>query len=231
MRLRDLYERAWTEKSESSAAAFAPGDRSTVALAALPGGSSLLDVGCGEGAFLEAASAAYGHVVGVDISSRALAAARKRKLDVLQCDLNETYLPFSDGSFHTVVSLDVIEHVLEPDAFMLELSRVTEPGGWTIISTPNIRYIKHLFTLLVRGHFPHTSQDRFGYDGGHLHYFTRRDILSLMAAADTQPVRSVGIIPSKRLTFLRPIAGTYPVTEWLSAGLLVIGRKRPHTGP
>ena len=50
-----------------------------------------------------------------------------------------------------------------------------------IISTPNIRYWRHLFSLTVKGRFPKTSGDTEHWDGGHLHYFTYKDIELLLS--------------------------------------------------
>lgn len=46
-------------------------------------------------------------------------------------------LPLADGALSGVVSLDVIEHVDRPDAFLNEIDRVTRPGGRLALSTPN----------------------------------------------------------------------------------------------
>ena len=51
--------------------------------------------------------------------------------------------------------------------------------------------IQHIGDLLFRGTGPKTSQDPEGYDGGHLHYFTSRDLVSLLEDAGFQ-VESVG---------------------------------------
>jgi SAM-dependent methyltransferase len=46
-------------------------------------------------------------------------------------------LPLADESIPAVVSLDVIEHVSDPDAYLKEINRVLEVGGRTALSTPN----------------------------------------------------------------------------------------------
>lgn len=167
----------------------------------------------------------YAEVRGIDIAPSAVASARQKGLAVHECDVNQHPLPFPDASFDTVVSLDVIEHVIDPLGFLAELGRVLKLGGWLIVSTPNIRYLKFLFQLVILGRFPRTSGDPAGFDGGHLHYFTPRDLKVLMRRAGCQPCRTVGIIPSKKLSFLRPLSHVGPVCEFLSAGILVLGKR------
>lgn len=50
----------------------------------------------------------------------------------------ETYsrLPFEDGEFDRVLSLETLEHVAEPSAFLAELHRVARPGAILVLSCP-----------------------------------------------------------------------------------------------
>jgi SAM-dependent methyltransferase len=102
----------------------------------------LLDLGCGTGSFL----ASIGHdtpgVCGVDIAMRWLLVARKR-LDEdglghvpLVCACAED-LPLADSSFSTVIAGDVIEHVADQAATLVEAHRVLRPGGRLFLASPN----------------------------------------------------------------------------------------------
>jgi SAM-dependent methyltransferase len=46
-------------------------------------------------------------------------------------------LPFAEGTFDIVVSMDVIEHVPEPAPWLAEATRVLRPGGVLFLTTPN----------------------------------------------------------------------------------------------
>jgi len=229
MSISDIYEASWSRKIADTTAIGEPGSRTAIALDLLPGGKRLLDVGCGDGRFLLQARNRYSQVQGVDISERAVEAACARGLEVRQVDINKSALPFPDGAFDTVVSLDVIEHVIDPYTFVKELGRVLEPDGYLLLSTPNIRYLKRILQLVFTGRFPGTSGDPVGFDGGHLHYFTSRDVAELMRQAELRTERTVGVIPSRRLAVLRAFAKVRLVYEWLSPGIVVIGRKRLQT--
>jgi 2-polyprenyl-3-methyl-5-hydroxy-6-metoxy-1,4-benzoquinol methylase len=110
--------------------------------AQLAPGLKVLDAGCGTGyglGILEQAGAS--RVVGIDLSEEAVAHASQanpsERVEVLTGDLRA--LPFSDGEFDLVVCFEVIEHVDDREAILLELARVLGPRGLLCISTPNSR--------------------------------------------------------------------------------------------
>jgi len=70
----------------------------------------------------------------VDISAPALAKLRERSAHVVLGEV--TSLPFADDAFDLVCALDIIEHVDDDDGALSELSRVAQPGGTLLISTP-----------------------------------------------------------------------------------------------
>jgi SAM-dependent methyltransferase len=100
-----------------------------------------LDLGCGAGQLLAAAAAAGCAGIGIDVrlvwllvAKRLIAAAGGTP--VLAAALAE-YLPLADESLHSVVSLDVIEHVGDIPGYLREINRVTAPGGHVALATPN----------------------------------------------------------------------------------------------
>lgn len=97
-----------------------------------PADARLLDVGCG-GAWL---SEHFRDYAGVDVSEEAVAVARERDLDVRAIGPADP-LPFGDGEFDAVVLKDVLEHVPDPAALVLEVKRVLRPGGRVFASSPD----------------------------------------------------------------------------------------------
>ncbi|MDE3067837.1 MAG: methyltransferase domain-containing protein [Verrucomicrobiota bacterium] len=69
-----------------------------------------------------------------------------------KCDLNGP-LPFADGSFDLITSLEGIEHVENHFLLLREFGRVLRPGGQLIISTPNICSLEQRLHFLERGTF------------------------------------------------------------------------------
>jgi SAM-dependent methyltransferase len=98
-------------------------------------GARVLDVGCGVGQVVARLTEAGFEAYGVDVSEPNIARARQFSG---RCALYDgRHLPFPDAHFASVGALNVLEHVEAPEAFIRELSRVTEPGGRVVLSSPN----------------------------------------------------------------------------------------------
>jgi SAM-dependent methyltransferase len=92
----------------------------------------LLDVGCGTKPYLEAYSRFVSSYTGVDLLR---ARGNGSKADVYG---DAQALPFKDGSFDTVVSFQVMEHVKEPWTMLENINRVLAPGGYLILTVPHM---------------------------------------------------------------------------------------------
>lgn len=101
---------------------------------------ALLDIGCSLGYFVEAANARGWRASGVEISPAASEEARGIGLDVRTGILEEA--GYEDGSFDCVTMWDVLEHVPDPTAHMIEVRRVLAPGGLVVIGTPNLGHAR-----------------------------------------------------------------------------------------
>jgi 2-polyprenyl-3-methyl-5-hydroxy-6-metoxy-1,4-benzoquinol methylase len=94
-------------------------------------------------------------VINAEISAGLMQEAKKVRPHVRQVKL-ETYskLPFADGEFQRVVSLETLEHVADPIQFLTELHRVSTPEARLVLSCPpatsEIPY--RVFTALFGGH-------------------------------------------------------------------------------
>jgi len=94
-------------------------------------GRWVLDVGCGAGRFLDAASQSEAEIVGLDLSS-AIDAAKENLKDrpnvhFIQASIYE--LPFKDGAFDLCYCIGVIQHTPEPSKSLASLARVIKSSG------------------------------------------------------------------------------------------------------
>lgn len=105
--------------------------------ASLPGrGSRILDVGCGYG-WSTSLLRRRGHdAVGLDLHPGPVEKGETASLSYVTGDMRR--LPFKDRSFDAVACHDVLEHVPEPEAALLESLRVLRPGGRLIVTGPNL---------------------------------------------------------------------------------------------
>ncbi len=129
----------------------------------------LLDIGCSLGYFVEAANARGWTASGIDISEHAAYEARKFGLDVRAGTIEQ--IGFEDCSFDCVTMWDVLEHVPNPTAHMLEVRRILAPGGLVVIGTPDLG---HLAFRMKRERWRHLKPAE------HIHYFRKSSLRRLL---------------------------------------------------
>jgi SAM-dependent methyltransferase len=106
----------------------------TLELIAAYGGTPILDVGCGIGAYMHALIQKGFQAVGIETNFSHLERASREGLDVLLYDGKR--LPFADGAFDTVMAVEVMEHVTDWKALLMEMLRVCRRR--VLITTPDI---------------------------------------------------------------------------------------------
>lgn len=133
-------------------------------------GSSVLDIGCGDGAILKYLIAEKGVAAqGIDISEKAVTFARSEGLNVSLGDvLNSDNLDMSSKYDYIILS-EIIEHIPDPEKLLLQLRDKFNKA--LIISIPNTGWIEHRVRLLL-GRFP---LQWICYPGEHLRFWTLKD--------------------------------------------------------
>jgi SAM-dependent methyltransferase len=99
-------------------------------------GRSVLDLGCGFGAYSLALMGTGLNCVGCDINMDYLKTAAREGLPVVNVD---SALPFADSSFDTVVMLEVLEHVPAMETILNEAFRIARKN--VLITVPNCEHI------------------------------------------------------------------------------------------
>ena len=134
-------------------------------------------------------------VTGVDTSVSGIRHA-KANFPNIRCEVGSAYddLATRYGIFDLVVSLEVIEHCMEPRAFMRTFLSLISPGGVGLLSTPYHGYLKNLalaITGMMDNHFTAL------WDGGHVKFFSIRTLDHLFKESGACNVRfeRIGRIP------------------------------------
>jgi SAM-dependent methyltransferase len=126
-------------------------------------------------------------------------------------------LPFADGQFDLLVSIDVHEHLLQPERLAAEFYRVLKPGGRTVVTTPNGNERK-LVVRLKRW----SGMDNLEY--GHVRTgFDIPDLEALLAGAGFTPGRT-GSYAKFFTEFLEL------VINWTYVKILHRGPRQPGSG-
>ncbi|MGQ2991005.1 MAG: bifunctional 2-polyprenyl-6-hydroxyphenol methylase/3-demethylubiquinol 3-O-methyltransferase UbiG [Brevundimonas sp.] len=105
-------------------------------------GLSLIDIGCGGGLIAEPMRRLGFEVTAVDASSENIGTARAHAeqmgLDIAyRAATVEQMVEAGAGPFDVVLTLEVIEHVADPEAFVRACSRLIAPGGMMVVATLN----------------------------------------------------------------------------------------------
>jgi SAM-dependent methyltransferase len=108
---------------------FEPAWQAVADAAGVSGGTSLLDLGCGDGAFCAFAAARGAIVHGIDAGPDSIAEAMEAVPGgQFRLGMMET-LPWSDASFDVVTAFNSLQYALDPDLALTEASRVVRIGG------------------------------------------------------------------------------------------------------
>jgi len=109
--------------------------------------SSLLDLGCGDGDFLEFIRAQKNvRTYGVEISDLSVLACVEKGLDVIQQDLESGLALFENQSFDMVVLSQTLQTIHETESILNEIVRV---GKECVISFPNFAHWSHRIDILL----------------------------------------------------------------------------------
>lgn len=98
----------------------------------------LLSIACSSGVIEEEMKDRLGIIVfGIDAAGKSLEIARKRGIITKKCDVSNP-LPFENNHFDFVYAGEIIEHIFDTKSFLKEIHRVLKPGGYLILTTPNL---------------------------------------------------------------------------------------------
>jgi 2-polyprenyl-3-methyl-5-hydroxy-6-metoxy-1,4-benzoquinol methylase len=214
-----LEARARQSRGISSSAIYEMVNRALSERGALHG--TIVDVGCGTGNLRRSLGDGFVRYLGIDAVRYPELPA---EIDFLQSDLNAPPTPVPSGIADVVVSVETIEHLENPRAFVRELVRLAKPGGWVMLTTPNQLSLRSFLNLVFRHRFVAFRDENYP---AHVTALLEIDLRRIAAECGLSEV-SVGftlesLVPATTWRYPRALARRFPLA--LSDNVLLIGRK------
>lgn len=152
------------------------------AVSSLTAGARVLEIGCGAGQFIRALKQKRPELDchGVDISSEAIALAKTAQDGVNYEVSTEKQLPYAAQHFDAVLIFDVLEHVEDPLFLLTEAARVLKNHGVLYAFVPCEGDWLSWWHWLDKMGLKNNLTEKFA---GHIQYFSRPKLLSIVAAA------------------------------------------------
>lgn len=123
----------------------------------LPKNSSILDMGCGQGALSMRLSDMGYKLMACDQNVddfKAVGQVPFQALNFNSPEEIEKFISSNQEKFDGVLGVEVIEHVENPWEYIRSLKRLVKPGGYIFVSTPNINSWYSRMVYLFTGLFP-----------------------------------------------------------------------------
>jgi len=154
-------------------------------------GKSALDVGCGAGLLCEPLARLGGAVTGVDAAPENIEAAiAHAALSGLSINYSAGEIAAQGlGQFDVVTCMEVIEHVMDPAAFVAELVRHLMPNGLLLLSTPNRTAASRLFLVEAAERLGQVPRGTHDWNK----FLTPQELTALLADAGLEVVDMQGI--------------------------------------
>ena len=155
-------------------------------------GKTALDVGCGAGLLCEPLARMGASVTGVDAAPENIDAAKVHaSLSGLSVDYRAGEIAEQGlGQFDVVTSMEVIEHVTDPAAFVAELAQHLKPDGLLLLSTPNRTAASRLFLVEAAERLGQVPRGTHNWD----QFLTPEELAALLANAGLEVVETRGIV-------------------------------------
>jgi 2-polyprenyl-3-methyl-5-hydroxy-6-metoxy-1,4-benzoquinol methylase len=142
----------------------------------------VFELGCATGQFTRVLAARGCSVVGIEVDAAAARLAEPHAEEVLVADLDvdDWVAKLSGRTFDVVLLGDVLEHLRDPLALLRATRPLLAPGGYVVVSLPNVAHVDLRLSLLA-GRFDY--RDSGLLDRTHLRFFTRASAERLLLEA------------------------------------------------
>lgn len=184
----------------------------------------VLDIGCGNGnVALALKDKVRREVTGIEFDRKKAAEAALKLDNVIVGDIETLELKFDRGYFDCIIFGDVLEHLRNPLETLKRVLGHLGDNGRVIISIPNIRHVKILFDLAIRGEWRYES---FGIlDEGHLRFFTYKSLMEFIKDAGLEVIHMDNIFSLKGSRIFNTMTfGLFK--ELLTAQFVILARRK-----
>lgn len=88
--------------------------------------------------------------------------------------------PYDNNSFDCIIFCEILEHLLlNPDFAIGQMQRVLKPGGYLVVSTPNVTCLGN-FSCLLKGKNIYDGYSPYGIYGRHNREYTLKEVAALL---------------------------------------------------
>ena len=181
---------------------------------------NILEIGCGEGNTLvelkKQGKAKF--IVGIDIVDL----NQSSKLDkFILADIENDNIELPEEYFDIIICADVLEHLKDPWSVLRKIRKFLKPNGILLASIPNVREIKTLISIVIKGDFKYV--DAGILDKTHLRFFCKKNIIELFESTGYKIEKITFKLSPKRKVLLKLSLGL--LEEFLVVQYLVLCKK------
>jgi methionine biosynthesis protein MetW len=172
-----------------------------VILDLIPAGSSVLDLGCGDGELLNLLVKTKNvRGSGIEIDEQAVRKCASLGISVSQQDIEGGLSDYGDKSFNFVILNQSLQQVIKLEAVLKETLRV---GDKVIIGFPNFVYYKSRLQMVFGGRTPVTpSLPNMWYDTPNLHFLSISDFQAYCRTHNLAIEKAIYLDDNRTIKFL-----------------------------
>ena len=182
-------------------------------------GSSVLDLGCGEGELLSILKREcnISKAQGIEIDEQSIYKCVAKGVSVFHGDIDSGLAEYEDNSFDYIILNQTFQQVKKPDIVLKEALRV---GHEVIVGFPNFAHIKARYQLAIRGLAPVTRSLPYEwYNSPNLHFLSISDFINYCRQRNIKIERSIFLGRSKPVKIfpnILALLGIFVITKNLT---------------
>lgn len=187
------------------------------------GCSNVLEIGCADGSTLvelkKIGKAKY--VCGIDIVDL----NQFKKLDkFILADIERDEIDLPRNYFDVIICTDVLEHLVDPWNTLKKLKNFLKEDGIVVASIPNIREIKTMLNIFVKGDFKYVNTGIL--DKTHLRFFCKKNIIELFDQTGFEIIKISNNLNIKSKRFILNLITFGIFEEFLVVQYLIVAKSK-----